>query len=91
MNSRIEELYQIIKDTQVEIESIRKECKHEHQSEGLYSWRVGCMDWHMICNDCGYIGKYVKPWQSPHSISWKTHVPVIEKEIEPTEIKNGIV
>ena len=65
MDNRIEELRQAIKDAQIEIEAIRKVCTHKSQTEGLYSWRPGCIDYHMICDNCGHIGEYRRPWQPP--------------------------
>ena len=42
-----------IKAAQDQIEAIRKECKHENQFDGVWSWRPGSYADATICADCG--------------------------------------
>jgi hypothetical protein len=35
------------------LEEVQDNCPHENTFEGLYSWRVGCIDPAIICSDCG--------------------------------------
>ncbi len=55
MNKRIEELYKVIADAQVEIEQIRSRCKHEGTHMGNYMWAPGHMNLELICNECGAV------------------------------------
>lgn len=50
-------LYKIIEYANLKLTEIRNNCKHENTFEGLYSWRVGCIDPATICSDCGELIK----------------------------------
>ncbi len=65
MNKRIEELSQIIQDSQKEIASIRKECPHTTTYEGIWEWAVGHQIPAHICCECG---GYVKELYVPKMI-----------------------
>ena len=51
-NSRVEELFEIIKKAQDELTNIRENCKHEKHSKGTYSWRIGSYQTGQICDYC---------------------------------------
>lgn len=58
IKTECELMYEQIKKAQERLEEIRtKWCKHEYTHEGLYSWRVGCIDNATICSDCGHLVK----------------------------------
>ena len=54
IKKRKEELFKIIKDANIELERLRKVCKHENTFTGLYQWG-GPGHWSnsIICEDCG--------------------------------------
>ncbi len=63
--NRVEELYEIIKNSQDELEYIRTNCKHENHFTGNYSWRPGAIQVGEICNYCGeFLGEWktFKEW-----------------------------
>lgn len=43
----------ILAMAQEEIKKLQLSCTHPNTHEGLYSWRVGCVDKAIICSDCG--------------------------------------
>ena len=47
-----EQLYEIIKNAEDRLASLRKYCKHEETFKGTYSWRPGAMETAMICSFC---------------------------------------
>ena len=56
--SRVEELYKIIKESQDELEIIRKNCEHKDTHQGQYSSGPGRIQDGYICDYCGYfLGK----------------------------------
>lgn len=53
MTGRSKELSEIIISAKLELNEIKRNCKHENFIEGLYSWREGSTVQGTICNDCG--------------------------------------
>lgn len=47
--------YLQIERSRKRIDELRAVCGHEHVHEGLYSWRIGCIDPAIICSDCGQV------------------------------------
>lgn len=47
-----EQLYEIIKNAEDRLASLRKYCKHEETFDGNYSWRPGAMEMAKICKFC---------------------------------------
>ena len=52
MTPRMAELYEIIKNSGLEIEKIQKECLHPNFEVGWYSWRAGALDVRRSCLEC---------------------------------------
>lgn len=67
MNPRIVELSKVIAEAQAEIARIREACPHEHETPGWYSWRIGSLDWRMICDECGKPGEACA-WKRPAAV-----------------------
>ena len=59
MNPRIQELFDIIKKANDELNEIRKTCSHPNYYKGLWSWRVGCINVTKICSECNDFIEYV--------------------------------
>ena len=59
IRSRIEAAYASIRKDEEEIAACRKECQHPVHKKGFYSWRVGCIDPAMLCEDCDAFIKYL--------------------------------
>lgn len=53
--------YKMIKDANENLEAIRNMCQHPNTHEGLWSWRLGCIDPGIICSDCGTLVKIIHP------------------------------
>jgi len=47
-----EQLFETIKKSRERIDELQFLCKHEQTFEGLYSWRLGCIDHATICSYC---------------------------------------
>jgi len=50
--SRADELYEVIRVANAELEQIRKACDHIGYHVGWYSWRLGSMEPRRICDVC---------------------------------------
>lgn len=53
IKAECELMYKTIKFAEGKLKELRSICKHENTFEGLYSWRIGCIDPSIICSDCG--------------------------------------
>lgn len=60
IRDRIEAAYASIRAAEEELAACRKECQHPVHRKGLYSWRVGCIDPALICEDCDAFIKYLE-------------------------------
>lgn len=49
-----------IRILQEAIEKLQNECTHEKTIEGLYSWRIGCIEPAIMCEDCGKLISFKK-------------------------------
>lgn len=49
--------YEQIKVANERLKELRDICQHENTEQGLYSWRVGCINKCEICSDCGEVIK----------------------------------
>ena len=49
---RVEKLFKIIRDANLELVQIRKKCKHTDYEVGYFSWRVGLVQILKICSNC---------------------------------------
>jgi hypothetical protein len=52
MKNRIDEIYEIKKSLDKEIELIRENCTHDEYHIGIFSWRVGCYELMRFCENC---------------------------------------
>lgn len=67
-------LYEKIAAANARLKELRTLCKHETTYEGLYSWRIGCIEPATICSDCGDLIKIHRPELKPIV----TYTPIYE-------------
>lgn len=53
--------YAIISSATDCLKRMQEICPHVNEKEGLYSWRVGCIDEAVLCDDCGVLIRYKNP------------------------------
>ena len=71
--SRVQELYEIIKKAQDELEDIRANCKHIEHKECNYMWAPGHISVGHMCDYCGhYLGEYktFADWLPSYTDTW---------------------